>query len=395
MTPVRRGRWEVFTAFLLLGLVSFGGPVAHLGYFRREFVERRGWLSEEEYAGMVGLCQTLPGPASSQLGFCLGLRRAGLAGGICAFLGFTLPSALLMSGLGLALDRVAVGWAGPVVHGLKLVAVAVVAHGVVTMARRLCPDPVRAGLAVGVMAGALMGRSGWMQPLLIGAAGVMGWLACPASGVGRLDTAWLGYGRRVGALCLVAAVSWIGLLEAGARLWGGPLLSVVAGCSRAGGLVFGGGHVVLPLLERAVVGPGWVTREAFLAGYGAAQAMPGPLFTLASFLGAQAGPGWMGMAGAALAGVAIFLPGLLVVAGALPFWQTWGGSRGAGRVLAGVNAGVVGLLAAAFHEPVWTTAIRGGWDMVASGVALGLLVWGRVPVLLVVVLCVGTGLAQR
>ncbi len=389
-SPKPAQRIALFRVFLWLGLTSFGGPIAHISHFRREFVERRRWFTEEEYAGWVGLCQFLPGPASSQLGFCLGMVRGGVPGAIAAFLGFTLPSALFMGVLGGTMQFWTPESGRPLVHGLKLVAVAVVAHGVVTLGRRLCPDPVRGLLAVVVTGLALGLDRPWIQPLLIaGAAGVGAW-ACRGATAMTVEVGKLPYGRRGGIGCLIAFGFLVAVLPLLAM--GRPgLLSVAAGFSRAGALVFGGGHVVLPLLEDAVVRPGWVSQDDFLAGYGAAQAVPGPMFTLAAFLGARLSGSAGGWVGASIGVLSIFLPGLLLVAGVLPFWHGLTRSTSTARMMAGVNAGVVGLLAAALYDPVWTGAVRSWTDGVIAVAGFAALMTGRVPVLLVVLGCVVAG----
>ena len=381
----------VFREFLRLGLVSFGGPVAHIGYFRRAFVERLGWVTEEEFSGWVALCQFLPGPASSQLGFCLGMQRGGVGGAVAAFVGFTLPSAVVMALLGMAMTRWDPASVAGVVHGLKWVAVAVVLHGVLGMGQRLCRDWLRVGVAIWVGVASLLWREAWVQPVLMGMAALAGrWGG--ASGMPTPATAaFVGYGRSVGVACLCV----YGLLVVGVGGLVGRGGEMIDGFSRAGGLVFGGGHVVLPLLERAVVGPGWVTSHDFLAGYGAAQAMPGPMFTLAAFLGARLPEPMGGALGAVACCLAVFLPGLLLVAGVLPFWQWWASGKTARGMMAGVNAGVVGLLGAALWDPVWVGAVRGWQDAAIALVGFAALQSGRVPVLAVVAGCVAVGVLQR
>lgn len=381
---------EVLSAFGKLGLTSFGGPIAHIGYFRREFVERRKWLDDADFARLLALCQFLPGPASSQMGFSLGLLRAGWPGALAAFAAFTLPSAVLLFAFAAILPLLAGGAGQAVVHGLKLVAVAVVAHGVLGMARQLCPDRARATIAVAAMAAIVVSGSAWMQVGVVALGAAAGLAACrdvaPMAGGMRPR-----YGLRTGAALLALfALLLVGLpLVAGH----GGLLAVADAFYRAGALVFGGGHVVLPLLQEAVVAPGWISRDEFLAGYGAAQAVPGPMFTLAAYLGARLPGGEGGLLGASVALAAIFLPGFLLVAGALPLWNALAGRPAAARAVAGINAAVVGLLAAALYDPVWTSAVHGPKDVAIAAVAFTLLAAWRASALVVVGWCVGASLA--
>lgn len=402
--PPHRWRrvWEVFTVFLQLGLTSFGGPVAHLGYFRTIFVQRRQWLGDAQYADLVALCQFLPGPASSQVGMALGQLRAGSWGALAAWLGFTLPSALLLIALALGLSHAgaqAGAWLG-ILHGLKLVAVAVVAQAVWGMGRSLCPDRLRAALALGaaVLVLALSGPlDASVQLLVIALGALVGWRWVPAAlptAVAYVAPLHTGISRRTGAalllLCLLLGLA-LPLLAHGTQ---SPLWQAVSHFYQAGALVFGGGHVVLPLLQSTVVQPGWLDSDQFLAGYAAAQAVPGPLFTLAGYLGALlplgATSGWLG---GMLALVAIFAPAALLVLGALPFWAMLRTQPTAQRVLAGVNAAVVGLLLAALYDPVWTSAIHNRQDCALAVLYLALLTVGRVPPVAVVGLAAGLGYA--
>jgi chromate transporter len=379
---------EVARAFLKLGLTSFGGPIAHLGYFHREFVLRRRWLDEQQFGQLLSLCQFLPGPASSQLGFSLGLLRAGWAGALAAFIGFTLPSALLLFGFALSSDRLGGPLGQAALHGLKLLAVAVVAQGVLGMARTLAPDRPRAMLATAVAAGMALGGSAGMQLLVIGLGALLGPWLCPRVQAQPGQALALGYGRRVGGVLLLAfgVLLALALLATASRVaWPAQ---VAAAFYRTGALVFGGGHVVLPLLKQAVVTPGWLGEGAFLSGYGAAQAVPGPMFSLAVFLGERLFDGRGGALGAAIGVSAIFLPGLLLVAGALPFWRVLSTRDTAARVLAGINAAVVGLLAAALYDPLWVGAVHDGGDFAIAVLAFGLLVAARWPALAVVAFCV-------
>jgi chromate transporter len=373
---------EVFRVFLRLGLTSFGGPIAHLGYFHREFVERRRWIDASHYAQLVALCQFLPGPASSQLGFTLGLLRAGWQGAIAAFVAFTLPSALLLLIFARLLPYLQRPLGQAALHGLELVAVAVVAQGVLAMARRLTPDVPRA--LIGAAATLLMLSGGPVAlPLIVVAAGAMLGLAlCRGAAATSGPAIVVGHGTRSGAALLACcAVLLLAALAVGARA--PPLLQVAAGFYRAGALVFGGGHVVLPLLQQTVVDPGWVTVDEFLAGYGAAQAVPGPMFSLAAYLGARLHGAPGGAIGATVSLAAIFLPGLLLAAGTLPFWRTLSGRADVMRALAGVNAAVVGLLAAALYDPLWIRAVHAPADFAIALTAFVLLIATRVSVVIV------------
>ncbi len=384
---------EVLRVFLRLGLTSFGGPVAHLGYFRNEFVVKRQWLDERAYADLVALCQFLPGPASSQVGFALGLKRAGLFGGLAAWAGFTLPSALALTLFAYGEGALA-GPAGQgLVHGLKLVAVAIVAQAVLGMARSLAPDGPRATIAIlalGLMGFAPAGLS-QIAAILIG--GLAGLLVCRREAGAPLEPGPSPISRRAGLLSLAAVLVLLALSFLPDRHAG---LAFLAGIFRSGALVFGGGHVVLPLLNSAVVDPGWVSAGAFLAGYGAAQAVPGPLFTFAAYLGAVASAPPGGPLGAALALVAIFLPGLLILMGALPFWHGLSGRPETRAAMAGVNAAVVGLLAFALYDPVWTSGVRGPADFAIAAAGFAALVAWRAPPLIVVaaIAAAGVGLGM-
>ncbi len=381
---------EVLRVFLKLGLTSFGGPVAHLGYFRHEFVVRRKWLDERAYADLVALSQFLPGPASSQTGFAIGLMRAGYLGGLAAWAGFTLPSAAAMTlfayGEGALGGRAGDG----LLHGLKLVAVAIVAQAVMGMAQSLAPDRPRATIAVLSLILMAFAPAAWAQIAVIVLGAAAGLVVCRQGAEVAGPDADAPITRRMGIVFagLFFALLALSFVPAGS---GGAALA--AAFYRSGALVFGGGHVVLPLLRAAVVDPGWVSDSAFLAGYGAAQAVPGPLFTFAGYLGAIASAPPGGVVGAALALVAIFTPGLLLLMGALPFWHDLRVRPAARAAMAGVNAAVVGLLASALYNPVWTSAVRGPTDfaIAAAGFA-ALIVWRAAP-LLVVVLTAAAGVA--
>ena len=378
---------EVFVAFLKLGLSSFGGPIAHIGYFREEFVRRRGWMDESHFAQLLAVCQFLPGPASSQMGFAIGLFRAGAWGALAAFVAFTLPSALLMFGFA-ALSPWLGNTAGQaVLHGLKLVAVVVVAHGVLGMARQLTPDAPRLLIAAASLLMVALAGSAWVSLLAIVLGALTGRLLCAGLGAPAAAVFPVRYGRRMALVLLglfLAGLAGALLLPSEGQA---SLAALAATFYRAGALVFGGGHVVLPLLQQGTVATGWITPDAFLAGYGAAQAVPGPMFSLAAFLGAQVGLGLPPAVGAVVALLALFLPGFLLLLAVLPFWGELAARPGYARVIAGVNAAVVGLLAAALYDPLWTQGVRGPTDALVVVVGLALLLAGR-PALWAVLWCV-------
>jgi chromate transporter len=392
MNDTPRGRLaEVFRAFLVLGLTSFGGPIAHLGYFRNEFVARRRWLDERAYADLVALCQFLPGPASSQVGFALGLMRGGLPGALAAWAAFTLPSALLLVLFALGAASLDGPLGSGLIHGLKIVAVAIVAHAVWGMARNLCPDRTRATIAVGavLLVIGVGGAMGQVSAIVVG--GLVGLWACRDGGAPANDALHLPVSRRAGLGCLgLFALLLVGLpllVMAGA----GPGIALVDAFYRAGALVFGGGHVVLPLLEAEMVQGGWVAADDFLAGYGAAQAVPGPLFTFAAYLGMVTAGG--GLAYALLALLAIFVPGLLLLLAALPFWNALRARPAVQAGLRGANAAVVGLLGAALYQPVWTSAILGPAEFALALVGFALLAVWKLPPWAVVLVCGLGGMA--
>ncbi|HEY9132102.1 MAG TPA: chromate efflux transporter [Dyella sp.] len=382
---------EVARVFLRLGLTSFGGPIAHVGYFHREFVQKRRWLDEQHFGQLLALCQVLPGPASSQLGFSIGLLRAGWTGAMVAFLAFTLPSALLMFAFAEASDRLAGPWGQATIHGLKLVAVAVVAQGVWGMARSLCPDRPRALLAAAALALLALNSGVWMQLSIVAGGAALGPWVCRHIEARPGETFALRYGRRTGTFFLMTYATLLAIAFVATPFL--TSLGQAAGAFyRTGALVFGGGHVVLPLLQQAIVDPGWIAPDRFLAGYGAAQAIPGPMFTLSAYLGRALHGGQGGALGAIVSLLSIFLPGLLMVSGALPFWRTLASKTQAVRMLAGVNAAVVGLLGFALYDPVWVSAIHGNRDLAIAVVAFVGLIAGRWPSLLAVGWCVATSM---
>lgn len=388
--PERGRPIEVLGAFFKLGLTSFGGPVAHLGYFRSEFVERRQWLDDKSYSDLVALCQFLPGPASSQVGMALGLGRAGWLGALAAWLGFTLPSALalILFAFGVA------NWAGlaqsGVVHGLKVMAVAVVAQAVWGMAKSLCPDRLRGGIAIGAAMLVLTFSSAFIQIAAIMLGGLAGWRLLSLQHLPTVEHRDYGVSRTTGGLLLMLFGLLLLALPTLAALSDSLVASAISGFYQAGALVFGGGHVVLPLLQASVVPPAWVSNDTFLAGYGAAQAVPGPLFTFAAFLGAAMPSPLGGWVGGIVLLLAIFLPSFLLVAGALPYWETLRQRDGIQRTMGGINAAVVGVLGAALYDPVWTSAIHSKADFGLALAAYGLLVFGKAsPVIVVILAAIG------
>jgi chromate transporter len=387
----RQSAGNVFLSFLQLGLTSFGGPIAHLGYFREAFVVRRHWIDERAYADLVALCQFLPGPASSQVGIGIGLAKAGLAGAFAAWLAFTMPSAiaLMIFGYGVVAFQEAIP--GGVLHGLKVVAVAVVAQAVWGMARTLCPDAPRITLAVLAAGAVLAAPTPIVQVGIIIAGGLAGLAFLRA----EVDLRHVSLGIDIGKGVAVTSLALFFVLLIGLPLllaaYPSQMIGLIDSFYRSGSLVFGGGHVVLPLLQSEVVPPGWVSNDAFLAGYGAAQAVPGPLFTFAAYLGTVMGPEPHGWLGATICLVAIFAPSFLLVVGALPFWDALRHLRPVQKALVGVNAAVVGLLLAALYNPVWTSGILAPGDFGLALVAFTLLVFWKVPPWLVVILTAAGG----
>ncbi len=383
--PASRGPGEVFGAFLRLGLSAFGGPVAHLGYFNTEFVERRKWLDADTFAQIVALCQFLPGPASSQVCIIIGLSRAGVPGGALAWIAFTLPSAILMAAFALGIARIPGVADAPWIHGLLVAAVAVVAAAVASMYRSLCPDVPRKSLAlISAALITILPATGFVQLFVIVAGAVYGrfFIAATPAGTRPIPTAG---NRTTGAVAGAAFLALLLGLPLIDRFATNGILHVVTAFYESGALVFGGGHVVLPLLQARVVPPGWIGQDAFLAGYGAAQAMPGPLFTFASYLGAAMHGPVSGAGGAAIALFAIYLPSFLLIAAVLPYWNGMIGNAAIVGALQGVNAAVVGVLLAAFYQPVWVSAIHAPADAALAVLAFAALtVWKWPPWLIVV-----------
>ncbi|GAA4166730.1 chromate efflux transporter [Shinella granuli] len=385
---------EVFSAFLKLGLTSFGGPIAHLGYFRDELVVRRKWIDEKGYGDIVALCQFLPGPASSQVGFALGLMRGGPLGALAAWSAFTLPSAVILVIFAMAAAALDNPTGQALLHGLKLVAVAVVAQAVWGMAKSLTPDRPRAGIALAAVAAVTFGGVfGQLTAIVLG--GLVGLVLCREAEERPGGAISLRVSKTVGLGCLAGFALLLVLLPLIAATSGSQGLNLFDAFYRSGSLVFGGGHVVLPLLQAEVVHPGWVSENAFLAGYGVAQAVPGPLFTVAAYLGAVMGPPPNGVLGAALCLIAIFLPGFLLLVGTLPFWGSLSRLPAAQSAMRGANAAVVGVLGAALYNPVWTSAVLTPADFaLALAGFLLLVIWKAPPWIVVIVMSSGAILLQ-
>ncbi|MEH7444614.1 chromate efflux transporter [Bacillus sp. JJ1122] len=371
---------EILLVSTRLGLTSFGGPVAHLGYFHEEYVRRRKWMDEKSYADLVALCQFLPGPASSQVGIGVGLMRGGLLGGLLSFTGFTLPSVLALIVFALILqgfDIADAGW----IHGLKIVAVAVVAHAVLGMAQKLTPDLPRKTIALFALAATLLWQTAFTQVIVIIISGILGFFILKSPTAKDDSRMNFPISKGVGFVSLGLFFALLILLpvlrESTSLNW----IAMFDSFYRSGSLVFGGGHVVLPLLEREFVPTGWLSEEAFLAGYGAAQAVPGPLFTFAAYIGAVIN-GWKG---GLLATAAIFLPAFLLILGTLPFWDTLRRNSKISTALMGVNAAVVGILIAAFYQPIWTSSILAPIDFVFAAILFSMLVYWKLPPWVIVV----------
>jgi len=383
----------VFLTFLKLGCTSFGGPIAHIGYFRHEFVERRKWLDDKTYADLVALCNFLPGPASSQVGIAVGISRAGLAGGLAAWLGFTMPSALALilfaygfTALGLSASA---GW----LHGLKIAAVAVVAQAVWNMGRNLCPDSIRASFAIAATLLVFSVPNTYGQLGAIAAGAIAGWTLLDPAKVADSREQRFAIGRPLAIIAWVFFFGLLVLLPLARQATASPILEILDSFYRTCSLVFGGGHVVLPLLRNEVVPSGWVSDDVFLAGYGAAQAVPGPLFTFAAYLGAVMNHPPGGAPGGLLALAAIFLPSFLLVIGALPYWEALRRKSAMQRALSGVNAAVVGILLAALYDPVWTSSINSKADVAIAITAFALLAFWKLPPLVVVLFAALAGFA--
>ena len=384
---------ENLRVFLRLGLTCFGGPIAHIGYFREEFVLRRKWIDEAAYADLVGLCQFLPGPASSQVGFSIGLMRAGYPGALAAWAGFTLPSAIALVLFAYGASALTGPIGAGLLHGLKLTAVAIVAQAVFGMARSLCPDRARASIAVAATLIIFFSTSPVAPVAAIALGGIAGLWLCRNGEAPAASHVVMPVSRRAGLAALTAFFALLIGIPVLRGLTGSSAVALFDAFYRSGALVFGGGHVVLPLLREAFVAPGWLSDDTFLAGYGAAQAVPGPLFTFSAYLGTVVKTEPHGLAGAALGLVGIFLPGMLVLLGTLPFWDSFRRRAGAQAVMRGVNAAVVGLLGAALYSPVWTSTVKTSADVGIALVGFVLLVMWRAPPLVVVIFSAAAGVA--
>lgn len=377
---------SIFWTFWKLGCTSFGGPIAHIGYFRHEFVEKRKWLDDNSYADLVALCNFLPGPASSQVGMALGMSKGGLMGGVAAWLGFTMPSAFLLMAFAYGFTKFGISADAGWLHGLKIVAVAVIAQAIWGMGKTLCPDRFRFTLAILATLIVFLFPNAWGQILAIAIGALVGWRYLEPVTLHRPENAGFPISKRTAVIAWVLFWGLLLILPALGYAIKDHALAMFDSFYRTGSLVFGGGHVVLPLLHNEVVPSGWVKDDVFLAGYGAAQAMPGPLFTFAAYLGALNSLSPNGIAGGLLALVAIFLPSFLLVVGALPYWEWLRQKTPVQSALRGINAAVVGLLIAALYNPVWTSSIKGTGDMALALVAFGLLMFWKIAPLYVVVI---------
>lgn len=391
-TPRNASFIEVFKIFLILGLTSFGGPTAHIGYFRQAFVVEKKWFSEQQFSQLLALCQFVPGPASSQLGFLLGLFRAGWLGALAAFLAFTLPSAVFLFTLATALPHIDPQFAEPIIHGLKLVAVVVVAHAVWGMAKQFCTSWWHQLITLISLIVMIFSPVASTQLIVIAVAALVGIFLPNFVKANSFEPLKAPYSTKIGVVFLLL---FTGLLAISFSVSAGSQWNILSGIYQAGALVFGGGHVVLPLLDEVLVAPGWITPEDFMAGYGATQSVPGPLFTVTAYLGALLPEGMGGLSGAVLCLLAIFIPGFLLVLGAIPLWSTLMKNRHASRIVSSVNAAVVGLLAAAFYDPIITSGMSTWTDILIAIVGFFLL-WRGFSVLWIILWClvsvVGIGL---
>lgn len=365
---------EILMVSIRLGLTSFGGPTAHLGYFHEEYVRRRKWMDEKSYADLVALAQFLPGPASSQVGIGIGVMRAGVLGGITSFIGFTLPSVIALILFALLLNEFDVGNAGWI-HGLKIVAVAVIAHAIIGMAKKLTPDLKRKAIALFALIGTLLWQTALTQVSIILIAALFGFLLFKQHQQNNEVISQFPISKKVSAICLLLFFGLLLLLPLFREATQSDWVAMFDSFYRSGALVFGGGHVVLPLLEQEFVPTGWLSEEAFLAGYGATQAVPGPLFTFAAYLGAVM-KGWQG---GFIATIAVFLPALLLIFGALPFWDQLRNNPNIKGAIMGVNAAVVGILISALYTPIWTSTILMPIDFALAAILFSMLAYWKLP----------------
>jgi chromate transporter len=388
-TPSQISVFTVFVSFLTLGLTSFGGPAAHIGYFRTHFVEQKKWISENQFSQLLAICQFLPGPASSQLGFAIGLLKAGWLGAIAAFLAFTMPSVAILIGFANLLPLLSNTYGDALIHGLKLVACIVVADAVIGMGKKLCPDKQRLSIALIAASIILLTPFAWAQILVVVLAGIAGLFLCRGVTIEAQSQLSVPYSQGVG---LVLLGVFLTLLTFFMMVPLEGLFAIFQAFYQAGALVFGGGHVVLPLIEASVVESGWINNESFLAGYGASQAIPGPMFAFAAYLGALIPTEYSALVGAFSALIFMFLPGFLLLAAVLPLWQKLSNLSYLAYVIAGINAAVVGVLGAALYDPIFTSAVITHWDMVIVILGYGLLgFWQRSP-LSIVIWCLFTSM---
>ncbi len=371
---------EILFVSTRLGLTSFGGPTAHLGYFYDEYVRRRKWMDEKSYADLVALAQFLPGPASSQVGIGIGVMRAGVVGGIVSFIGFTLPSVIALILFALLLTEFDIGNAGWI-HGLKIVAVVVVAHAILGMSKNLTPDLKRKAIALFALVGTLLWQTAFTQVGVILIAAFFGFLLYKQHNENDKASSQFPIAKSVSAVCLLLFFGLLFLLPIIREFTGSYWVAMFDSFYRSGSLVFGGGHVVLPLLEQELVPNGWISEEAFLAGYGATQAVPGPLFTFAAYLGAVM-KGWQG---GLVATIAVFLPAFLLILGALPFWDALRNNPKIKGAIMGVNAAVVGILISALYNPIWTSSILAPADFALAAILFSMLVYWKLPPWMIVV----------
>jgi chromate transporter len=384
---------EVFFVFLKLGFTSFGGPIAHLSYFRKELVEKRKWVKEEQFGQILAICQFLPGPASSQLGFALGLLRAGWLGAMSAFIAFTLPSAFLLIGFAYLLPHLSNPLGEAVIHGLKIVAFSVVAEAIWGMSKKLSPDTQRKSIAVISACLLLLIDSSWAQIVVLIGGAIAGLILCNETKLQANTSINLHYSSKVASLLFIIFVTLLVFFSF--HIDSNPILSIAQAFYNAGAWVFGGGHVVLPLLEDSLVANGTISQESFLAGYGASQVIPGPMFAFAAYLGAIITTGFPIWVGAFVALAFMFIPGFLLISAALPFWKTISHRPKATQIIAGINAAVLGILGAALYDPIFTSSIQSNADIAIGIIGISLLSFWKKSPIIVVIWCVSTSVVIR